>query len=634
VNTSNDPSHDSRSDQAHGTERIVQAYIEVPSVSLLDARVRDLRGSIAGEPAGDEPWRLLAYEDHPEWMPIETGVKSPWIPEPPLMPGDHGYVPPENGAEAPIPISQARGKKKRAPIDRSTVTRVLPSPKDPMAVARVFVQDHLQRGTLTIRHWRGGWWIWRESHWAEREADAISKSLYTFTEKAVFAEGGIQAVGGPLANLVTSDPMVADGLEPWQPTRHKIGDLRDALAAVVHMDETIDQPSWLGIAGPPVVAMANGLLRLEGRELLPHTPSYWNQTAVPFDFDPDAPEATTWLGFLADLWPDDPDSIAALQEFMGYVISGRLNLHKILLIVGPTRGGKGTIARILGRLVGLANVAGPTLSSLNHDFGMAPLIGKPLAVISDARLGAHRDSSIVVERLLAISGEDTITVNRKYREQWTGKLPTRFLIISNELPQLGDQSGVIANRFVVLLLRNSWLGKEDTTLEDRLSAELTGILNWSLDGLERLAKQGQFTRPASTDEAIIALQDLASPVSAFVRDQCLVGPTHEVVVEVLFKAWQSWAESNGHGKGGSAQTFGRNLRSVVPSLRTARPGERDDRIRIYRGIGLRAQPTLAGTADPRGPGAENEPESDRGPRGSADILIVEGAPGELFKEPA
>jgi putative DNA primase/helicase len=71
------------------------------------------------------------------------------------------------------------------------------------------------------------------------------------------------------------------------------------------------------------------------------------------------------------------------------------------------------------------NVAGPTLSSLSGDFGLAPLLGKSLAVVSDARLSG-RNSSVVVERLLAISGEDTITVNRKYREQWTGKLPSRF----------------------------------------------------------------------------------------------------------------------------------------------------------------------------------------------------------------
>jgi hypothetical protein len=72
-------------------------------------------------------------------------------------------------------------------------------------------------------------------------------------------------------------------------------------------------------------------------------------------------------------------------------------------------------------LIGKQNVAGPTLNSLGGDFGLAPLIGRPLAIISDARF-VGKNSNIVVERLLSISGEDTLTVNRKYRDQWTGKL--------------------------------------------------------------------------------------------------------------------------------------------------------------------------------------------------------------------
>ncbi len=44
--------------------------------------------------------------------------------------------------------------------------------------------------------------------------------------------------------------------------------------------------------------------------------------------------------------------IDVLGEWFGYVISGRLDLHKILFMVGPTRGGKGVIARILTALIG------------------------------------------------------------------------------------------------------------------------------------------------------------------------------------------------------------------------------------------------------------------------------------------
>ena len=89
----------------------------------------------------------------------------------------------------------------------------------------------------------------------------------------------------------------------------------------------------------------------------------------------------------------------------------------------------------------------------------------------------------MVERLLSISGEDTLTANRKYRDQWTGKLPSQLHVLSNELPQLGDASTAVVGRMVLLLTTLSWLGREDPNLEPALHTELTGNLNWALNGL-------------------------------------------------------------------------------------------------------------------------------------------------------
>ena len=86
---------------------------------------------------------------------------------------------------------------------------------------------------------------------------------------------------------------------------------------------------------------------------------------------------------------------------------------------------------MLGRL----NVAAPTLTSLATHFGLQVLIGKPVAIISDARMGKQTPVSVIAERLLSISGEDQLTVDRKYKDPWTGYLPTRFMILSNELPR-------------------------------------------------------------------------------------------------------------------------------------------------------------------------------------------------------
>jgi putative DNA primase/helicase len=362
--------------------------------------------------------------------------------------------------------------------------RVLPPPSEPMRVARELVGVRFTGpgGELVLRRWRSGWWQWHGTRWIEVEAADVHAEAYRFAEHADYRR--VTAQGDELAS--------------WSPNRRKIGDLIDALAAICFLPESVEQPCWIGDGRPSdgiIVACANGLLHVASRTLLPHSPQFFNTTAVPFDFVAEASRPTMWLEFLHQLWPADQEMIDALQEFFGYVISGRLDLHRILLMVGPTRGGKGIVSRVLGALVGPENVVGPSLSSLGGDFGLAPLIGKSLAVVSDARLNGQATTA-VVERLLSVSGEDTITVNRKYREQWTGKLPCRFMVLSNELPHFGDAAAAIVGRFIVLVLTNSWLGKEDFCLEERLRTELPEILSWALDGLERLDQQGRFTSPA------------------------------------------------------------------------------------------------------------------------------------------
>ena len=204
---------------------------------------------------------------------------------------------------------------------------------------------------------------------------------------------------------------------------------------------------------------------------------------------------------------------------------------------------------------------------------MQPLIGKPLAIISDARLGEGTNRSVAVERLLSISGEDSITVDRKYRDPWTGKLPSRFVILTNELPDFTDSSGALASRFVLLTLNNSFYGKENPRLTDQLLAEASGIFNWALDGLDRLEERGHFIQPESAREALSQLEDMSSPIGAFIRDLCDVGPSFEVEkrpIQDLGGLVPGRGPPLPRDEGGLRT----DLRAAVPGLETKRPGRR------------------------------------------------------------
>jgi putative DNA primase/helicase len=161
------------------------------------------------------------------------------------------------------------------------------------------------------------------------------------------------------------------------------------------------------------------------------------------------------------------------------------------------------------------------------------------------------------------------------------------VILSNELPRFRDASGAIDNRLLILQMTNSFLGREDRTLDDQLRAELPGILSWALQGLDRLITNGRFTAPGASEDAANLMADLASPVSAFVRDQCIRDPQAIVLRDDLYNAWKQWTEDSGH-QCGAKSTFGRDLRAVVPELKTFRPRVNGAQEHGYSGIGLKS----------------------------------------------
>ena len=377
-------------------------------------------------------------------------------------------------------------------------------------------------------------------------------------------------------------------LVPFESNPGTVKAALESIQQLTHLDATVTPPAWLMHADK----------RPDPRELLPcrsrnlhiptgkvyrATPALFTTNALGFDYDPDAPAPVRWLSFLNQLWPDDAQSIELLQEWFGYCLTLDTSQQKMLLITGPKRSGKGTIGRVLSQLVGPANVCGPTTTSLAGTFGLQPLIGKSLAVVSDARF--HGDNiAIVVERVLCITGEDTLTIDRKHLPSVTMKLPTRLMFFTNELPRLADSSAAIAGRFLTLRLTRSFFGQEDSQLTDKLLAELPGVLLWALQGWLRLRGRGYFVQPDSVREAIQELEDLASPVGAFVRDCCVVGPGRRVWIDDLYRAWRSWCERDGRSVVTTKQTFGRDLMAACAGLKS-RVGSGN--LRFYEGIGLK-----------------------------------------------
>ena len=460
--------------------------------------------------------------------------------------------------------------KAAARVDRATKKNaVIVNRKEPLEGAKAFTETrYTTPAGRTLHRHRGAFYAWDGQCYPEIEAEEVRAELYTFLSGATTPSG-----------------------KACQPNTSKINELVDALKAFANLPRAYQPPCWLagggGIPAHEILPCANGLLHLTKRVLLPPTPLFFSHNAVAFAYDPDALDPEAWLKFLDDLWEDDSASINTLQELFGYLLTPDTSQQKIFMLVGPKRSGKGTIGRVLKALLGEANVRAPALAGLGTNFGLAPLIGCLLAIIADARMGGRADQRAIAERLLSISGEDAQTIDQKFRTSWTGTLAVRFLLLTNELPQISDASGALASRFIVLRLTESFYGREDTELTNRLLAELPAILNWSIDGWERLRARGYFNQPESAREAMQELEDLSSPIHAFLRERCIVGPAEEVEVRELFGAWKSWCADQGRDRAGTKQVFGRDLRAALPRIGSAQHRDDAERRRFYQGVGLK-----------------------------------------------
>ena len=159
--------------------------------------------------------------------------------------------------------------------------------------------------------------------------------------------------------------------------------------------------------------------------------------------------------------------------------------------------------------------------------------------------------------------------------------------MTNELPKLNDVSGALASRFIVFVLTKSFYGQEDPTLTEQLLAEAPSIFLWALEGLDRVLKRGHLINPASGADAVQQLEDLSSPISAFLRDRCVRDPNMSVAVEELWSQWKEWCGEN-NARTGTKAMLGRDLRAAMPTIRMSRPRKDEDRVYFYDGLGLRS----------------------------------------------
>lgn len=332
-----------------------------------------------------------------------------------------------------------------------------------------------------------------------------------------------------------------------------------------------------------IIATANGLLNLRTREVEPYRPDAWCRSKIgqPYDAAATCPIFLRFLdGCFGNLEPPERVGVVgALQEAFGSFLAIRIlnrEQRKALFLLGPSRTGKTQVSRIAHGLIG-DPIASPAVADIGENFGLQALSGARAWIRDDAVSEGDR---VDPARFKAIVTGEGMEVNLKRRDavgRFSFLIPV--LLTANAMPRAQDSSDAIYNRALVIEMTN--VVEEEDSVAARLALGLpadcvvgdaligregSGILNWALDGLDRLLARGRFDPPATVRDAVKRFKSDNNPVAAWLAAS--VERAHGSMVSrndlrCSFNGWQR------EEQGDEAKAWGG--RALFPKIRPMAP---------------------------------------------------------------
>lgn len=309
------------------------------------------------------------------------------------------------------------------------------------------------------------------------------------------------------------------------------------------------------------IPVQNGILDLFSRKLEPFDSKYKFFNKLGAIYDPSA-SCENFIKFQHDIHQSAND-VKLNQEFYGYCLYRDYKYEKALMKIGSGRNGKGKDIECLKRLLSPDNCVNISLQKLSSDkFTVAELHNKLANLGSDLSGSKLNDT----EMFKQLTGHDMVTADRKFQSKIHFQNFAKMIFATNNLPEVpNDESVGFKDRWLFLEYKNTYRLPEefkiltdeqksadniklaDTELINTLTTaqELSGILNWALDGLHRLFKQNGFTRSSTSDTMDNYWQRKSSSAESFLFDEIIVdytSDTHFLPIQDVKQAYNSYCQ--------------------------------------------------------------------------------------------
>lgn len=394
------------------------------------------------------------------------------------------------------------------------------------------------------------------------------------TEEVLFYENGVYRFGG--------EQIIKQEVEDLWGKNVRTQDVNEIINHIKRMTyidrEEFDRNKF-------ELCVKNGILDLRTGELSPFSPDKKHMIRIPVFYDK-TKDCEKIKKFISEIV--DEEDILLIQEMFGYCLLEDYRFNTAFMLLGEGENGKSTLLNLLVAFLGRENVSVPSLQELCEDpFAKAELYKKLANIHADIPAKPLKNTG----NFKMLTGEDLVRGNKKHREPFVFRNHAKLIFSGNELPQTYDTSSAFWRRWVIINFPNTFpKEKRDPNILSKLTTEdeLSGLLNWAIEGLRRILVNNGFSTTKSREAIEKEWVTRTDSLRAFISEFIEVNKDYALEKEDFYEKYCLFCESVDVVPI-SKEKIGRRIQQIIPRVRGERRVVIDDsnikeRKRLWVGI--------------------------------------------------
>lgn len=323
------------------------------------------------------------------------------------------------------------------------------------------------------------------------------------------------------------------------------GQLKNKVLDKIKADTYIDSEHFFINENIDKICLLNGILDITTKILEPFSDRYRFFNKIPVKFD-ETKQCKNIKQFFLDVLKNQ-DDLPLIQELFGFLLLREYRYEKSFMFIGNGRNGKSKTLDLMKRFIGVDNCSNIPLSRLEEDlFSMSELHNKLANLSGDISKSSLKNTG----NFKSLTGRDLISAPRKFLTNISFENYAKMIFATNDLPITYDLTVAFFNRWILLEFPYTFLKQEeiniledktniklaDPNIIDKISSpeEMSGLLNWALDGLKRLSNNRDFSYSHSTNDVKTIWLRKSSSLNAFLMD-CIDEDYDSFIIKQEFK---------------------------------------------------------------------------------------------------